>query len=75
VDLAVSQDQQDVVNLILKSGLHILKNLLKDGSEEGRTVESDELKLLAVLGNNALSSNDLGVRVVAVEREAVADIV
>ncbi len=75
MDLAVSQDQQDVVNLILKSGLHILKNLLKDGSEEGRTVESDELKLLAVLGDNAFSSNDLGVRVVAVEREAVADIV
>jgi hypothetical protein len=75
VDLAVSQDQKDVVNLILKSGLHILKNLLEDGSEEGRTVESDELKLLAVLGNNALSSNDLGVRVIAVEREAVADIV
>lgn len=74
MDLTVGQDQEDVVDLIVKALCHILDYLLQDRSEVGRTIEADVGKLLAVLLKNVFDALDLRVADVTVQREAVVDI-
>ena len=74
MDLAIGQDQEHVVNLVLDARLHVLDHLLKDVGEEGRASELNGGELLSVLSEDAFDSNDLRVLRVSIKRETMADV-
>lgn len=75
MDFTIGDDQEDVVNLVLDSLRDVLNDLLDDGSEVGRSMETNELKLLSVLSKDALSALNFRVAQIAIEGETMADVV
>jgi hypothetical protein len=73
VDLTISDDEKDVVEVGATTVVNDVDHLLENGVEIGGAWEPNLLERLTIEMEDALGTEDLGVWVVAIEGEAMVD--